>query len=112
MITVDSIIENLERSVNEKIILGPEKWLNASQTLLILIGDESDKLFQLEHTIAQMKVKYMESGDTAAKAKIRSEALPEYLEIRKLKAKIDRVFELIRIAKIQARLTNDNFQSH
>jgi len=39
------------------------------------------------------------------------EASPEFLEARKQKAKIDRAIELIRIAKMNARLSQDVFKS-
>lgn len=108
MNTVDEIILELERSVSEKYILGPDRWLEASQKLIVLLGNESDKLFTLQHQIAKAKAEHMNNGDTAAKAKVKAEAMPEYLEAQKLKAKIERVIEIVRIAKIQARLDNDN----
>lgn len=112
MITVDSIIEDLERRVAGREAIGPHNWLNACQTLIVLLGNESDRLFEIQHAIAIKKAEYISNGDTAAKAKIKAEALPEYMEAQKLKSKIDRVIEMVRISKIQARTKENEYNAN
>lgn len=111
--TVDDILNVLQDWSANKMPIDPGAWLDASLKLVALVGVESDKLFELESAIANFKATLMEEpGMTAAKAKIRAEASPQYLESRKLKAKVERVYEMIRLAKLRARMGDDEFKSH
>ena len=109
-ITADSVIEWLSSQVAEKHVIGPHVWMDAAQKLTVLIGDEHDKLFDLQQQVAQMKVKLMDDGATAAKAKIYVEASDTYKQMCKQRAKIEGVEEMICVTKIQARM-KDNEQS-
>lgn len=109
-ITADSVIEWLSAQVAEKHVVGPHVWMDAAQKLTVLLGDEHDKLFDLQQAVAQMKVAHMEAGGTAAKAKVKVEATDEYKAMCRQRAKIERIEEMIRVSKIQARM-KDNEQS-
>lgn len=109
--TVDSILEALGRMAEKKEPIDSHTWLEGVAKLTALIGNEQNFLFELEAVIAQNKVKFMEAGDNATKAKIKAEALDEYVAARKLKAKIDRTFELVRIGKLFARMSFDEYKS-
>lgn len=113
MQTVDDILAVLQENAENRIPVDPAFYLEASLKLMALIGAESDKLFELESAIAQFRAGLMEEpGMTAVKAKIRAEASPQYLEARKLKAKIDRVIETVRISKARSRLGSDEFKGN
>lgn len=111
-ITVDFILNGLQEYVEKKIPLGPATWLDAAQKLLVLLGDEQDNLFLIQSQIAKKKMEYIEQGNSVAKAKAWGESLDEHMEARKLEAKIDRVTELIRISKLQARMSDDNLKNN
>lgn len=106
-ITADTIIAYLEKAVASKEPMAPDRWLEACQRLLVLSGDISDKLFELQHKIALFKGECIASGDTAAKAKIKAETLDEFVEAQKLKAKLERIYEMVKVSKLQARMRND-----
>ena len=112
MNTTDSILKALEEMAEEKGAINPSQWLTACSKLVALLGNEQSKLFELESAIAKIKSMNMEGGDTAARAKVKAEASPEYLEARKLKAKIERCYEIIRLGKIQARMSMEEFKSN
>ena len=112
MRTVDSIMEYFEKAVKEKRILSPHEWVEGAQYANILIGDETDKLFESQQTLNILKRDYIEEYGTVAKAKVFTEVTDEYKDYCKQKAKIDRVIEFIRIAKLQARLRNEEFKSY
>lgn len=109
-VTADSIILWLSEQVAEKQILSPHIWMDAAQKLTVLLGDEHDKLFELQQEVNLRKSTLMASGDTAARAKIMVEATDVYKEYCRQKAKIGRIEEMIRVSKIQARM-KDNEQS-
>lgn len=110
--TVDSILAVLHKWSGEKHPIDAHTWLEASAKLIVLISDEQNKLFLIEQKLAEKKLLFMkEFGDSVAKAKVKIEALDEYVESRKLEAKIEQVTELVRISKLQARLS-DNGQKN
>jgi hypothetical protein len=109
--TCDGVLRWLENSVRAREPIGPETWLNASQYLNILQGEEQNKLFDMQHAVSKMKVGYIESGDSVAKADAKVEASESYLEMLKQKAKIERIQESIRISKIQARLSDEEYKA-
>ena len=113
MQSVDDILEVLHDWSANKVPVDPGAWLDASLKLMALLGNESDKLFELESALANFKSVLMdEPGMTAAKAKIRAEASPQFLEAQKLKSKINRVVEIIRIAKARSRLGSDEYKAN
>lgn len=111
--TVDSILEAFEKMGESKTPISPEVWLLGCGKMLSLVGGEQDRLFTLESELAQIKADLMSNETmTSAKAKSLIEARPEYLKCRKLKAKIDRVFEAIKLGKVMARTSFDEFKSN
>lgn len=114
LVTTDSIISYLQGKVENKEPLHASVWLDAAQKLNILIGDEHDKLFDLQQKVATMKVAYYENvkeneKPNVSKAKMYIETTDEYKAMNKQKAKITAIEEFIRIAKIQARLKDTEY---
>lgn len=107
-VTVDVILSTLQFWVEDKTPIGAATWLDAAAKLTILVGDVQEELYLLEQKIAQKKLEFIEAGDSVAKAKAKTEALDEFVESKRLSAKIDRVTEIVRISKIQARMSDDN----
>lgn len=109
LVTTDTILSTMKGWVEEKQAISPSLWIDASAKLVVLMGDESDKLFDLMQKVAQMKADYLTEGDTSAAAKTKVERTDEYKDMLKQKAKIDRIEEFIRISKIQARLRDQEW---
>mgnify|MGYP001599187751 CR=1 FL=1 len=110
--TVDSILETFERWSREKQPIDAHVWLDGCSKLTVLLGDEQNALYLLQQKIAQKRLEFVESGDSVAKAKLKMETTDEYVQSRMLEAKIDRVTELIRISKLQARMSDDNQRNY
>lgn len=110
--TVDTIITNIKQIVSEKKTLSPHEFAEAAAYLNVLIGDETDKLFELESKLAQIRAEAIIAGDSVAKARALVEANPLYMEMQKQRAKIKQVEEFIRISKLRARLTNDEIKNY
>lgn len=111
MNTVDSILKAFEDMAERKVSLDPHQYLEGTAKLLALIGNEQDKYYELEHKLAIIRSMEMDKWGNASKARITAEATQEYLEARKLKAKIDRVFEAIKIGKLMARMSQEQYKS-
>lgn len=111
-VTTDSILEWLKEQIESKVPISPHTWLDASLKLNLLLQDESSKLYMAEQECAKMRAELVEKGKTAASAKITIEASNEYRYAREQKAKIDRVVEAIRLAKVQARIANDELKGY
>lgn len=105
--TVDTIIESLSEGVSSGNSISPDLYVKAAEFLTILVGNETDKLYILEQQVAQAKLKALEESKSVSEAKLKVEATDLYREARIQKAKIDQVYEFIRIAKLTARLKND-----
>jgi len=113
IVTTDGIIEWLKQRIEFKIPISPDVWVDAAQKLNVLIGDDHDRLYDLEQEVAKMKMEYMVDGDekvNVSYAKAKVETTDQYKEARKLKAKIGRIEEQIRIAKIRARLKDNEYR--
>lgn len=111
-VTVDKILDTLQIWVEDKQPISASVWIDASMKLTVLVGDIQDELFLLEQKIAQKKLEFIESGDSVAKAKVKVEGLDEFVQANRLAAKIDRVTELVRISKLQARMSDDNMKNY
>lgn len=111
-ITVDTIVNYLRDCVEGKVVIDAHTWIDAAQKLTVLLSDEHDKLFDLQQIVAQKKVNLIEGGASGAESKMRVEALDEYREMSKQRAKIERIEEMVRIAKIQARLKDEEMRGY
>lgn len=112
MVTIDTIIETMQEWVENKIPISPHLWVDAAAKMNILLGEEHDKLFDLESRLAQMRAAHIEEGKNGVAMKALVEATPEYNEMRKQKAKISRIEEFIRIAKVTARMKNEEIRGY
>lgn len=111
-VTTDTILEQLKEWVENKMPIAPHLWLDACAKLNVLKGQETDSLFYYQQEVAKYKKELMEEGYTAAKAKVWAEAHDMYTEMKKIEAKIEMIEEQIRISKIQARLTNEEYKGY
>lgn len=109
LVTTDTIIGFLQEKVENKEPIGPGVWLDAAQKLNVLLGDESDKLYDMQQSVSVLKANLIEQGKSVAQSKIIVEATDQYTSMMKQKSKIERVIEFIRIAKIQARMRDAEF---
>lgn len=103
-ITCDTIINWLQKQVETKQPISPSVWVDSAEKLNILLSDEESKHFELAQKVAQMRVALLEEGKNVSEVKVRIEATDEYREMNKQKAKINRIIEHIRLAKLQSRM--------
>lgn len=109
--TVDYIIDWLKDKAERRDVLGPSEWLRCALAINVLLQGEEDKLFEIEHGLANKKQEALTSGSNGVEARAIIEASNEYLQARKLKAKIDRAKEIIRLAKKYANMEGELLKS-
>ena len=111
--SVDTILSVLQEKVSNKEVIDATTWIEAAELLNVLLGEETDKLFELQQKVAQEKVaRIEETKASVAQVKIQVESLDIFREMQKQKAKIERVIEFIRIAKIQSRLKSEEMRGY
>lgn len=87
-------------------VIAPEEWLLGAQMLTVLITEETNKLYELQSVVAKLKLSFIEEKKSVAEAKLRVEATDEYVQMKKQEAFIEQVWEIIRVAKKQAEISN------
>ena len=112
LVTTDTILDWLKEQVEHKKQVSPHLYVDACTKLNILIGDEHDKLFDLQQKVAQERIKWIELDKSAAEAKMRVEADEIYRQYKKQEARIAQIEEAIRIAKIRAKLKDTEFGNY
>lgn len=110
-VTVDSIIEYLEKQIENKNPVSPSVWIDAANKLNVLRGDEDDKLANLQQVVALKKARFIQDGKSVAQAKAFVECHDEFKNLLKQKAKCERIAEFIRIQKIRGRMTHDQLMN-
>jgi len=106
-ITADTILQWFKSAVEEKKILDPDLWLDAAHKLVIFLGDEEMKLYDLQQKVAELKLGYYEKMEKplVSAAEMKVETTNEFKEYRKQKAKITQIEEFIRIAKLRVKVS-------
>lgn len=112
LVTIDKIIDWLTEQVEQKLPIDPHLWLEASQKMNVLLQGEQENLFTIEQEVSLLRKTLLEEGKTVAYAKVMVESTNEFKQMKIQKAKIDRCLEMIRIAKLQARLSNEEYKSN
>ena len=111
-VTIDTILGYLQECVENKVPIGADTWLDGAQKLLALLGNETDQLAELQQDVANIKLEQILSGATAAKSKIVAEASEEFKQAQRQKARIERIQEMIRIAKLQSRMRTEEMRAY
>ena len=113
LVTIDSIQKHFEDSIQQKLPIGPGVWIDAAQKINVLLGDEHDKLYVLEQQVAEMKAVHIsDTGFSVAKANAIVEASPITTQMKMQRAKIGRIEEFIKIAKVQARMKDNEYRGY
>lgn len=112
LVTCDLILDWLRECVEQKKMIDAHTWVDSAQKLNILISDEHDKLFELQQKVSDFKLNFITNGKSVAMAKIAVETTDMFKNMQKQKAKIEKIEEMIRIAKLQARLKDNEHRNY
>ena len=110
LVSTDLILNTLKKWVEEKIPISPHLWVDASLKLTLFLGDENSRLFELQQEVGKLKVGFIQEGKSVAEAKCLVEASDLFKDFCIQKGKIESIKETIRVAKLQARLSTDEYK--
>lgn len=110
--TIKEIITWLTEIVRMKQTIDHHEWVRMAQRVNILIGEERERLLDLQQLVNEEKLEQIKAGKTVSYAKIHVEAGNTYREYCKQKGLIEQCQELIRIAKLQARMVNEEIKGY
>lgn len=108
--TADDLLEQIDHHIENKLPLSPSYWVETAQTLVSLMSEETDILHKMQKEFARKKVEWIEKGKSVSESKLRVEAEDIYEFMQNQKAKCERINEHIRLAKIQARMRQNEFE--
>lgn len=112
IVTTDLILSTLKEWVERKVPIAPYLWVDAGLKLNMFKSDETAKLYDLQQKVALRKVALIENGDSVAMAKAKTDASDEYKAYKIQEAKIEMIEEMIKLAKVQARMGSEEMKGY
>jgi hypothetical protein len=112
MSTIDTLMEAMQERVEKGEIIGPHDWIDYAGRLNLFRGIDDNVLYKLGQRIAQLRAEYVKDGMSVAAARTLIEASDDYREYKQLQAKLDRVIEEIRLAKIRSRSAAEEMRGY
>ena len=108
--STDEIITWLTEQATQKNVVDASDLLRAAHTLNLFLGDEQEKLFVYQQNYAVVVSEHIAEGKSVAMAKQLAQSTDGYRILQSQKAKIDRIIEFVRIAKLNARIKSDEYK--
>lgn len=108
--SIETIMTWLTQTVQEKKPISPQQFVEAASYLVILMGEEHTKLYDMEQKVSKMKVDLLEKYDKVNKVNLIINASDEYKEMRKQHAFIGQITEMVRLAKLLGRMKSDEIK--
>src|SRR3990167_2634756 len=106
----DTIINWLTAQAEKKEIVDASDLLRAAHNLNLFLADEQEKLFQYQQNFAITVSDYIKEGKSVVMAKQLTQATDGYKMLQSQKARIERIIETIRIAKLNARIKSEEMK--
>jgi hypothetical protein len=100
--TIDQIIDEMKRRVDEDIPIHPASWVDSATRINVLADTLDNQLAEYEGTMATAEAEYVKDGEPGVRAKTLAKTHIDYTAYLKLKAKIKRIDEYIKLAKRRA----------
>lgn len=108
--SLESIMKWLTDTVRSKKPISPFQFVEACEYMIILIGDEHTKLYDLQQKVAIMKRDLLEKEEKVNKVTIIVQASDLYKEMKIQESFIKQIEESARIGKIMARLKDNEMR--
>jgi hypothetical protein len=98
-ISIESIIANLERFIEESRPISPSVWLESAMRLNALLGKFDEELIKSEVAYRGVVVNHIAEGDTNAMAEAKAKITEEYIKYRVMDLRKKQICEFILLAK-------------
>ena|SRR3990167_5164781 len=110
--TIDGIMNWYKEQVAQKKIMPPASYIEAAIKVNFLIGDLDDEISILRANIADKVVEHVDGGKSVAEAKIRANSGEGYSRLIRIQARREQINEMIRLCKLRARLSDDEYKGY
>jgi hypothetical protein len=112
MNTAKGIVEALQSMAEKRGDIDAHLWLQAAMKLRVLLQSEQEKLVDMEREVQIMKAEYLNKGESAASAKIKTETSEKYVEMKKQEVFIKTALDLVLLAKKYATTESEIYRAH
>ena len=109
---LETLLSEIKSKIENKEPISPMEYLDLADKLNILRSDYDDKLWQLGEDLFKFKAMYLEQGKTVGYAETLMKSSEAYKNFMQLKAKLSRIDETIRLSKIRAKLSQEEFRGY
>ena len=109
---IDQLLQQAKERIESGEIIGPGEYLSIAEKINILRSELDDSYWARMQEVSDIKVKFIEAGNTVSKADAMIKATDQFREAMQLKSKMDRVTELIRLSKHRARMSLEEFKGN
>lgn len=105
-VTARTITEALSKAFADRKSVSKETLLDAAMKLSVLALDEVAILTEMEMNLARKKVEMLEAQDkrNVSEVELRIEATEEYRDMKRQKAFVDSIEEMIHTSRLSAKL--------
>ena len=110
--SIDTLLDWLKNATEKRASINPSQFVEAATYMVILMGEEHEKLSLLKQNIAKMKVSLLKEYDKVNKVTLMVEASDEYREMKNQEARIANIEEYIRLAKLFGRLKSEELKNN
>lgn len=107
VVTADTILDWLKKQVENHEVIDPKTWIDAAMKLNVLLEDETTLLFTQGQAVKEIQLAKKQEGESVSASKLYAETTDEYVEYKKQEAKVERIQEAVRLAKIQSRQASE-----
>jgi hypothetical protein len=113
-VTIDGILAQFQKWVTTHEPVLPSTWVENAQKLIVLMGDETDRLYDLQQQVANIEMGMLSEDDkeNVSAVRLKIKTTEAWKDMVKQQAKVKRIDEFIKIAKLQARLRQAELMGH
>lgn len=112
MNTAKSIVQVLTDMAEKRGDIDAHLWLQAAMKLRVLLQGEQEKLVDLERDVQILKADYLNAGDSAVSAKIKTETSDLFVTMKKQEVFIKTALDLVLLAKKYATTEQEIYKAH
>jgi len=105
-VTIESIIANLERSVEDSNPISPVRWVESAIRVNTLLGSFDEELIKAEVAYRRIVLSHVSEGDNNATAEAKAKVTEEYIKYRTMELRKKQLNEFILLAKKRSTIEN------
>lgn len=110
--SIDTLLDWLKNATTKRESINPSQFVEAATYMVILMGEEHEKLSLLKQNVAKMKMELLKEYDKVNKVTLIVEASDTYREMKNQEARISLIEEYVRLSKLMGRLKSEELKNN